>query len=120
MAVDALTACANGYHFSSLWEILDPSNLEYNTELGRTRADSGQGPPSQQSGWIRTGYKTDKSITEGRGNCDVWTDSGEEGYASTVRLADDWYAGGEIGPWKSGVGRCSPDGDRPGVWCVED
>ena len=42
----ALTACANGYHMASLWEILDPSNLRYNTTLGFTTQDSGFGPPS--------------------------------------------------------------------------
>src|SRR5437899_259888 len=50
------TACALGYHMASLWEIHEPSNLSYNTTLGLTGKDTGQGPPSGLSGWIRTGY----------------------------------------------------------------
>jgi hypothetical protein len=42
----ALSACAAGYHMASLWEVLEPSALSYNTSLGATRADSGQGVPS--------------------------------------------------------------------------
>ena len=34
--------CAAGYHFASLWEILDTSNLKYNADLGLTADDSGQ------------------------------------------------------------------------------
>ena len=41
-----ITACAAGYHFASFWEIADPSNLKYNTTLGYTWSDSGQGPPA--------------------------------------------------------------------------
>ena len=43
-------ACASGYHFASLWEIMDPSNLKYNTDLGYTMDDSGQGPPTSAAG----------------------------------------------------------------------
>jgi hypothetical protein len=47
--------CAEGYHFASLWEILDPSNLKYDTGLGMVRDDSGQGPPTFPyfGGWLR-------------------------------------------------------------------
>jgi hypothetical protein len=51
----SLSACAEGYHMASLWEILDPSNLSYDTSLGFTLADSGSGPPASSLGWIRTG-----------------------------------------------------------------
>ena len=33
----ALSACAQGYHMASLWEIHDTSNLRYDTDLGLTR-----------------------------------------------------------------------------------
>ena len=39
-------ACAPGYHFASLWEIVDTSNLRYNNSLGKTTPDSGAGPPT--------------------------------------------------------------------------
>ena len=48
--------CANGYHFASMFEILDVSNLRYDVDRGFLQADSGQGPPSNWSGWIRTGF----------------------------------------------------------------
>jgi len=63
--------CASGYHFASLWEILDPSNLKYNTTLGYTQADSGQGPPTNALGWVRTGYLSNTSTTAGQGNCNA-------------------------------------------------
>jgi hypothetical protein len=47
---EALSACAGGYYMASMWEIHDPSNLRYDTELGFTRGDSGFGPPSQSPG----------------------------------------------------------------------
>src|SRR5262245_60366073 len=48
-----LTACDAGFHMASLWEIHDPSNLQYDTR-GFTLADAGSGPPAVL-GWIRTG-----------------------------------------------------------------
>ena len=51
----ALTACATGYHMASLWEIIDPSKLEYTTDLGDARTDSGSGPATFVGGWVRTG-----------------------------------------------------------------
>jgi hypothetical protein len=65
--------CADGYHFASIWELLDPSNLEYNTTFGRTDDDSGQGPPSTGWGWVRTGNVSSSDTTVGTGNCDNWT-----------------------------------------------
>jgi hypothetical protein len=35
-ATQALTACADGYHMASLWEIFDTTNLRYDTKLGFT------------------------------------------------------------------------------------
>ena len=70
-----LTACASGYHFASVWEMFNTSDLHYNTTLGRTNANSGLGPPAISShstsaddayGWIRTGGPDDP-------NCLNWT-----------------------------------------------
>ena len=64
-----LTACASGYHFASIWEILNSSDLHYNTTLGRTNVNSGNGAPAISSrstfadaayGWIRTGAPDDE------------------------------------------------------------
>ena len=65
-----LTACASGYHTASLWEILDPSNLEYDTKRGVTKDDAGSGPPagSDGDGWIRTGNFSNTGPTPGQAN----------------------------------------------------
>ena len=86
---DAPTACAAGYHFASLWELTDPSNLKYNTSLGLTLADSGQGPP-QWTGWVRTGYVANTSGAAGRANCDGWTSSDALDYGTFATLPADW------------------------------
>jgi hypothetical protein len=41
----ASTACASGFHMANLFEMSDPSNLAYDTTLGFTTDDSGDGPP---------------------------------------------------------------------------
>lgn len=51
----ALSACAEGYHMASLWEIFNTSDLRYDTTLGFTQEDSGSAPPSNRNGWVRMG-----------------------------------------------------------------
>ena len=109
--------CADGYHFASLWEIMDPSNLKYDTDLGVTRDDSGQGPPSYLGGWVRTGYLSSTDSVPGRGNCNAWTsnDSGHRG--AFAYLPRDWTAGGEFYIWEVDAAQCNLNGY---VWCVAD
>ena len=117
---EALTACADGYHMASLWEILDPSNLKYNTDLGYTQDDSGQGPPSSifSGGWVRTGFSSYASTTPGEGNCNAWTSSDSGHRGTWAHLPDDWTAGGEdMHVWEVYTGLCHQSGY---VWCVED
>lgn len=114
---EALTACADGYHMASLWEILDPSNLKYNTTLGYTRADSGQGPPTDALGWVRTGYVSDTSMTAGQANCNTWTSS-ESGHNGTrAFLPSDWTVVKDIHVWTVWTFWCDFGFQ---VWCVED
>jgi len=47
--------CAPGFHFASIWEILNPTTLAYDVEDGVTAPDAGSGPPSGFGGWIRNG-----------------------------------------------------------------
>ncbi len=110
--------CATGYHFASLWEVLDPSNLKYNTTLGTTdREDSGQGPPSNLSGWIRTGYDGSTSSTPGMGNCWLW-DFGTSSYRGTyATLPSEWTADTDVHVWITGNSHC---GTYHRAWCVED
>ena len=117
---EALTACGAGYHMASLWEILDVSNLVYDGGHpdAFVRNDSGEGPPSNWYGWIRTGYVSSGSTTAGQGNCQAWssTDGADEGTA--VRLAAAWETPpGEIATWDANAFACSLIAP---VWCVED
>ena len=109
--------CAGGYHFASLWEILDPSNLRYDTDLGRTQDDSGQGPPTLSYGWVRTGYSSSTSSTAGQGNCNAWTSSSGEHSGTTAYLPRDWTAEQDIYVWEVYAPRCNVNRY---VWCVAD
>jgi hypothetical protein len=114
---DADTACASGYHMASLWEILDPSNLKYNTDLGRTMSDSGQGPVINIYGWVRTGYYNSTSGTPGAANCNVWTSSSAFELGTYAKLPTNWPAGQDIQVWEVSTRNC---GSLESVWCVED
>jgi hypothetical protein len=112
--------CAPGYHFASLWEIMDPSNLEYNTDLGRQKTDSGQGPPSDAFGRVRTGYdsRAFSSSPAGHSNCYTWTSSNFGDWGTVAGLRSNWTAGDEdIHVWEVSTWRCSTNAP---VWCVAD
>jgi len=111
------TACQSGYHMASIWEILDVSNLVYDTTVGYTLADSGQGPPTSLAGWVRTGTASSGVNTPGQGNCLAWTSSSAANYGTRVHLPLDWTAGTDIGPWDVTTNQCST---YAYVWCVED
>ena len=112
----ALTACAEDYHMASLWEILDPSNLRYNTELGYTRADSGSGPPVAY-GFARTGREALGGGPIGAINCHAWTSDSELG--SVFSLAENVFNGEPkpISPWVTVATSCS---STFRVWCVQN
>jgi hypothetical protein len=111
--------CAEGYHFASLWEILDPSHLKYNTTLGVTHADSGQVPPAVTVGWIRTGSGRSSSSTPGIGNCDGWDSSSDSDWGTLARLPRDWTAGQDIHVWQVDTTTCNT-AVLVRVWCVAD
>ena len=111
----AETGCEAGYHFASFWEILDTSNLVYNTTLGIPATDSGSGPPTNWEGWVRTGYSSNNSTNPGQANCNAWGTT--TGSGTTVSLPWDWTAGGDIHVWDAGFAAC---GNPANVWCVED
>ncbi len=114
---EASTACTSGYHFASLWEILDTSNLKYNTDLGLMLEDSGDGPPSYLGGWIRTGYLSAWSSTPGIGNCDNWTYSFSHHSGTVAYLPIYWSVGGNFNNWYVYDQACNA---TMHVWCVED
>ena len=114
-ATFAEDGCEAGYHFASFWEILDTSNLVYNTALGIYFGDSGSGPPTNWEGWVRTGYSSNNSINPGQANCNLWGTT--TGNGTTVSLPWDWIAGGDIHVWDAGIAACA---NQANVWCVED
>jgi hypothetical protein len=116
----ALSACTAGYHMASLWEIHDPSNLRYNTELGFMADDSGFGPPSELGGWIRTGFaaSADNNSSAGKTNCNAWTSASDGDFGTAVRPSNSWSdAASAVTPWVAGQPSCNLN---TRVWCVQD
>jgi len=112
-------ACAQGFHMASLWEIYDVSNLRYATDAEAggdvlRRGDSGQGPPSATSGWIRTGNVSDDTSIGGEGNCNAWE---TDGWGTIVRLQGTWHQNSPIERWEALFSSCS---FLQSVWCFED
>ncbi len=121
--LSAPTACSAGFHFASLWEIFDTSNLRYDTSVGTTSADSGEGPPTlgagpQAIGWIRTGNLASGTPIAGRGNCQAWTSDGPGDDGTVLGLPDSWSSSsGRIEPWVTTTSSCN---FPHSVWCIQD
>lgn len=112
-----LSACVAGYHFASFWEIAETSNLRYNTALGYTQSDSGQGPPAWVSSWVRTGYVSG-GAEMGQANCESWTTISGLTRGTLARLVSDWTGDYEdLGAWSFGTDLCAGENH---VWCIED
>ena len=117
--------CQPGYHFASLFELMEISNLEYdgNPAYAATRADMGDGPPTIDGGWVRTGYNDNSSTTPGNANCVGWSmrelAPGNPARGSLALLPDDWTNASEqeIHIWDVGLGSCD---SHYFVWCIED
>lgn len=109
---DVQDACADGYHFASVWELLDISHMSYDTELGNTREDSGYGPPVEEPGWMRTGH-----FPSSEANCVAWTSSkvGDRGLAASLHLDDSTPYVEPV--WRRAYYDCP---DMAYVWCVSD
>jgi hypothetical protein len=116
----ATGACAVGFHFASLWEIYDPSVLEYDFMQGKTENDSGQGPTGVNGGWIRTGAASASSSGPvGFLNCNAWTTSLGSGSYAELHPGAGWDSepATRSGPWSTEARSC---GLPLFVWCVED
>jgi hypothetical protein len=121
----ALSACAAGYHMASVFEILDPSNLVYDTALGHTTDDSGGGPPLWsgvgpiEHGWVRSGAASNAGTgAPGVQNCGAWTATTGVGTAIVPRYAGDWNFGAlTVSPWIWANFLCAT---AQRVWCVSD
>jgi hypothetical protein len=116
----ALTACDHGYHMASLWEILEPGSLQYDSNRGFVTPDAGSGPPSAQPGWVRTGYYPFSTNVAGGANCAVWTSNSSADYGTSVMLDPSWSPDAvtsPIRPWRAGGFSCD---SRHQVWCVHN
>lgn len=125
-------ACAAGFHFASLFELLDVSHLRYaieETDAFR-RADSGSGPPTMRYGWIRTGSEGNPGLADpGFANCAeslsgpdlAWRVVSPSESGTIVRLQGVWNSTssmlGWLGPWEASVAGCDT---LQAVWCIQD
>lgn len=116
---DTDSACDSGFHMASLYEVVDVSNLRYDTGRGTSKDDSGSGPPSYPtSGWVRTGSYASNVGGAGFANCSAWTSSSFADYGSIAALDPDWDSPATaISPW---VAFESPCGVLFPVWCIQD
>jgi hypothetical protein len=118
----SLTACSEGFHMASLWEIFDTSNLLYRGDLGATQEDSGSGPP-RIGGWIRTGGEAAAVVSPpvGAANCNGYTSDGFGPESGTVAgLGTNWADPTlvrPISPWFAFAQTCLTP---LRVWCVQD
>jgi hypothetical protein len=114
----ALTACIAGYHMASVWEVHEPSNLRYDTNLGFKLDDSGFGPPTGYGGWIRTGFVSNVTGNTGVVNCGVWSSNSAFDSGTQVNLQQDYINSGPAStPWFGGTFSCNFPSR---VWCVQD
>jgi hypothetical protein len=114
----APAACASGFHMASLWEVFDPTGLRYDTTRGFGNDDSGSGPPSGVSGWIRTGRMALAAGGPGVPNCNAYTSGEVADLGSVARLEHAWEApAGQGPPWEPLTQLCSVP---MRVWCVQD
>lgn len=119
-ADQVLTACGDGFHMASIFELADPSYLVYDSTRGLQTDDSGWGPPLSADnppltryGWVRTG------AVSGDENCDLWTSTSEEAFGSVAGARFDMS---ELTPgWSVLVNILGPDcSQQMRVWCIED
>ena len=82
--------CGSGFHFASIYEILDPTTIRYASDnkysLKEPLADMGRGPPQRLYGWIRTGQYADRLNVPGSANCDGWQTAEEYRFGTAVGL----------------------------------
>jgi hypothetical protein len=102
---------------ASLWEILDPSALQYDSQRGITYEPGV--PPTDDRGWLRTGYFP-SGIGGGPGemNCFAATQSSGAYYGTISFIIPFWtWPAQPTSPWAHEAVLCDT---TTRVWCVED
>ena len=119
----AAQVCETGFHMASLWEILDPTALAYDPTRGRTSQDAGDGPPTDNFGWVRTGKPSSfNGSSPGGASCSGYTSTTGNGTMASLPTDWDWdtTVSGErsrLSTWQTTLIECTTSQD---VWCVED
>ena len=101
---------------ASLFEIHEPGALQYNTTLGFTYSDSGQGLPGQRLGTHRRVGR--HYNTPGDANCSSWNSSSSVFFGTAATLVVSWsLPATQSAPWVVVTNQC----DNPAqVWCASD
>ncbi len=114
----ALTACDEGFHMASLYELTYPSNLEYDLSRGFQVPDSGSGPPATAAGWIRTGFQPwNLPDQPGRSNCVNWSSDASTDYGSRASFNPRWFEDPSFPIFDRNHTSCNANSQ---VWCIED
>ncbi len=123
---DAITACDSGLHMASISEIQDLSNLQYaNMSIIAYDSlvdDQRLGPPSDHTGWVRTGSIL---LAGGPDYCDFSMSSFDQQTGTTLSLNTQVWGDSYMDPYPVDI---EPGWhfkqiayNRPQrVWCVEE
>jgi len=114
------TTCAPGFHVASIFELINASNLSYDKTRGIVNPDQGAGPPTGNSGWVRTGAISWTGQVAGRANCSVWTSNSGADYGSAISIVTEWdnnVLTPELSPWVALTHACSFGNN---VWCIQN
>jgi hypothetical protein len=115
---EADTACANGFHLASLWEIFDFSQLKYDAKRGYTIATAGSGPPTSELGWVHTAGPSNAIGGSGTANCANYSSFMAMQFGTAVELTNDWDAAPTpISPWVASNSSCVASFR---AWCKQD
>lgn len=117
---NVLGQCAEGYHFALVWEILNFSELTYDTELGYTTSESGVSAPIAR-GWVRAGWGGPVCEAIPGEQDAAWTQAEERmGPSGTLNA---WFLFEEAPPELKREGwlfHWNPCWEPLRVWCVSD
>jgi len=122
----APSQCAEGYHFASIWELINESNLQYAYDHpdAATYSDAGYGPPAL-TGWVRTGWYAEDSNLVGLANCEGWTSDAGLTWGTLAGPGPNWgdptwggvYTEIPGSAWIAITVECFT---HVAVWCIED
>ncbi len=106
---NAAAECPAGFHVASVWELINPSSLHYDSIRGyRVSPNIGSGPQTLLEGWAFVGDGA---------TCLGYDDPGVGAAGSIIVLSDD-HASQDLGPWDVSTAACDSTFAR--VWCIED